>query len=212
MELLAGGKVRSLPGAAEPFEGYLPAEALTTPADRRGLMLHARRVVDLRLGAPDGEVVGRLHPGALVSVAPDAAAGTWLVAVPRYTDANGGPLLAHVERDALGPEPRPIVPPVLPGEVHRDFSLTLWRDDASNAFVNRTLCGDFHVTEDRGRLRVTQYHAGVELTGRLDFSVPWSWGDRGEHGFLGRLVFRKDGSGRGASPRPSGRRRHRRCR
>jgi hypothetical protein len=70
------------------LEGFIPEAIRKTPADRRGLMLHGQRVSELHLDSPAGPVIGRIHPGAFVSVAPQDGA-TWLVAVPRYSGSSG---------------------------------------------------------------------------------------------------------------------------
>lgn len=190
IELLPGGKVRSVPEAREAFEGFIPEAMMKTPADRRGLMLHGQRVSELHLDSPAGPVIGRIHPGAFVSIAPQDDGATWLVAVPRYSESSGEghPLLAYVDRSALGPAPQKQVPPVLAGKVSRDFGLPLWADDLSRVLVNRLLCGDFYITGEDGRERASQYHDGIEVSGRLDV---WTWRDRGESACLGRMVFQR---------------------
>lgn len=195
VELLPGGKVRSLPESAEAFEGFVPESTWKTPADRRGLMLYGQRVSDLHLDSPAGPVIGRIHPGAFVSVAPHDDA-TWLVAVSRYRSpppsSEGKPLLAYVEKGALGPAPREQVPPSLPGEVVRDFTgLPLWGEGTSRVLVEQLLCGEFHVTDDHGRVRAAQYHDGIEVSGLFDVSWPWVWGDRGENGCGLGKVYRR---------------------
>lgn len=189
VELLPSGKVRAIAPSDRPLEGFLPESVQKEPADRKGLMLYSNRVTGLHLDSPEGPLLGKLHPGAMVSVAPFDAEH-WQVAVPRYGEKDR-PLLAYVAKNALDETPRAQVAPKLAGRLVRDFAFNLWNDDRSRVIVSRLLCGDSYVTEDRGQIRMTQYYDGVEVTGLFDYSWPWSWGDRGENGCLGRMVFQK---------------------
>lgn len=102
------GRVQSLPDGAERFAGYLPGEVLTHPQDDGGLMLHAQRATPLRLGAPEGPVVGTLHPGAFVSV---AAGDVAAIAVGSLGFAHAGKAQVYARRADLGPEPVEWSPP-----------------------------------------------------------------------------------------------------
>lgn len=167
-------------GAAENADGFLDPSIMKEPADRHGLMLYAQRVAEMHFGTPDGPVFGRLHPGALVGVAPRGG-DTWEIAVPRYG------LRAFVERDALGVEPTSEVPPVLAGSVYRDHDAALSVADGAGA--TRLLCGEFRVLDGEA----IQYSRGVEIRGRLDVPPFASFGDNScgaaSHWSLGGRFF-----------------------
>jgi hypothetical protein len=73
VEFLGNGRVRSVPEAAEQFDGYLDPMLLTEPDVRRGLMMYSQRAGDLHFKTPTGPAIGKLHPGAFVSVTPTDA-------------------------------------------------------------------------------------------------------------------------------------------
>ena len=159
VEMQPDGVVRSLPGETPSFEGRLPAALLKEPADRRGLMLYAQRLVELHHGKPDGLVIGRLYPGAFASVAP-AGDASWLVAVPRHGD--GEALLTYAAKDALGDTKLPDPPETIPGDTHFDFGFgvpfgSLPPHDQPQGWI-QLLCGGVHVDS-----RVRQYYRGVEI-------------------------------------------------
>ncbi|MEZ4298572.1 MAG: hypothetical protein R3B70_26710 [Polyangiaceae bacterium] len=181
VELLADGEVLSPPETGQAIHGFLPDDARTKPGDRRGLMLYGQRISDLHLDSPTGPVVGRIHPGAFLSVAPHDETH-WQVAVPRYSG-----LLAYVEKSALGPTPQRQVTPVQTGKRVEDFGMDLWTPGGTKAFTT-LLCGDFHVQDQDGGAIASQYYDGIEITGRLDTSQ-WIWGEHGETRCLGRLVY-----------------------
>ena len=72
IELSQDGGVRKADGTGM-WLGYLPEALLQTPEPGHGLMLYAQRVGELHLDSPSGPVIGRLHPGAVVTVARDYA-------------------------------------------------------------------------------------------------------------------------------------------
>jgi len=192
VELHAEGRVRSVLGGTVTVEGFLPSERLTTPADRSGLMLYAQRTTELHHLSPSGPVIGRLHPGAFVSVAPGGDARWATVGVSRYGAAgkDAGPgLIAYAERSALGPEPRPLVAPELGGRVVLGHRLPLTAPGAAAPFTE-TLGGPLHVESERPAL-LAQSRQGIELRGTLDPA----YGDvvsarRGWLGSRGRAVYR----------------------
>ncbi len=98
IELWRDGRVRSSPDAADRFEGYLPRDVLEQPQRDRGLALVAQRQAELHLARPDGPVVGRVHPGAMVSVRPGTAEH-WTVGGYLW-----GEWIGFVARNALGTE------------------------------------------------------------------------------------------------------------
>ncbi len=108
VELLPGGRVRSIAGAKESFEGSLPESTLKQPRGRKGLMLYAQRIGELHLLSPTGPLIGHLHSGAFVSVAADQ--GDWIaVGSPGFDRSDA--VVAYAERSVLGPEPRPEIAP-----------------------------------------------------------------------------------------------------
>jgi hypothetical protein len=134
----------------------LPVEL---PRDRAGLVLWAQRPVDMHLDSPDGAVIGRLHPGAMVGVVPFGPAH-FIIAVPRYRLNGGGPLYAYVERDALASAPSVEAAPVQSGEVLHDFAAVI-RLGHGDVYV-QLLCGDLRRRPDG---RISQYYRGVEIRG-----------------------------------------------
>lgn len=193
VELLPGGRVRSVSGAAEGIDGYLPPTLLATPSAEEGLALYAQRAGDLHLDAPGGPVIGRLQPGAFVGVAPRGD-GHLLVAMPGFRvswSKESGPVLAFADRDLLGPTLAPLRPALPEGRRFRDYpNLPLWAQPyPSGTPFASTLCGDFwSVVEEAGTTRISQVHAGVELLGWLDSSVPQS---RGPSRCTLRLAYRR---------------------
>lgn len=102
VELLPEGRLRSVePG--RPFEGRLSPELATTPKWGRGLALYVQRAADLHYLRPDGPLVGRVLPGALVSLTGP---------LPRDGEAVGVALpaggIGYVEAAALGVPALPV--------------------------------------------------------------------------------------------------------
>lgn len=192
VELHAEGRVRSVLGGTVTIEGFLPSERLTTPADRSGLMLYAQRSTELHHSSPSGPVIGRLHPGAFVSVAPGGDDRWATIGVSRYGAAGEGAgpgLIAYAERSALGPEPRPLVAPELGGRVVLDQRLPLIAPGAAAPFTE-TLGGPLHVEAERPLL-LAQSRQGIELRGTLDPTYGEVVGERrGWLGSRGRAVYR----------------------
>lgn len=166
VEVFPDGFLRSSPGAEEQFEGFLAPSLMETPSDRSGLMLYAQRSTELHFGTPDGPVIGLLHPGAMVAVAPHGH-DHWTVAIPRYRTESEQLLLAFTERSTLGLEPRTEVAPVLTGDRLRDHRLLLMLWEEANVGV-QALCGDLYLDGFHAK----QYYRGVELRGVI---APRDW-------------------------------------
>jgi hypothetical protein len=181
VELSPDGRVRRA-GEAATWLGYVPDALLRTPELERGLMLYAQRIGDLHLYSPSGPVVGRLHPGAVVTVASGDAASV-LVANLGFqfrvnqeredgiiTGSSTGPLVAYVARDVLGTEPLTPAPRLSPepGEPVRTHLLEPFRFDLRirgtppNERIPALACEDLRLTEKEGD-NPTQYVRGVEI-------------------------------------------------
>ena len=95
----AVSRARSLPGAAQVIDGYLPASLFIAPKDGEGLALYAQRQADLRDESGNGSVIGRIYPGAFVSVVP-AGPGYLKIALPAFPAASAArnQIVAIVER------------------------------------------------------------------------------------------------------------------
>ena len=135
--------MRSLPGTAPSVDGYLPTSLLTAPKDGEGLALYAQRQADLHDQSGDGPVIGRVYPGAFVSVAPSNP-GYLKVALPAFrADAVGSQkqAVAVVEATAFDRAPLPLQGPSAEGQLLRDFgsNAPLWAGevtpDLSQPFV-----------------------------------------------------------------------------
>jgi hypothetical protein len=149
-------------------DAWLPRELLTAPASSAGLARYAKTETDVHLGSAAGPVVARLHPGALVSVAPSTSAHV-LVALPdfRRFDDEKLPVTGYVASESLDAERRAVSPPRPEGRLVRDFPpIGLWPEANDGQPFAKALCGDIRVLSDGATwARVSQYHAGVELFG-----------------------------------------------
>jgi hypothetical protein len=166
VSLLPDGRVRALPGSEPSFEGYLPKALLLEPHEQQGLFLYAQRVAELRLGRPDGPVIGLLHPGAFVSVAPSQA---------RYTRVGslgfGGvleSLPAYVARDALGVTATDVAlsPPIGKHRATLGYPYTVSFEDSAYKYEFLP-CIDVWIEEQTARL--SQYVAAVQLMGFSEY-------------------------------------------
>ncbi|HKY38392.1 MAG TPA: hypothetical protein VJN18_20755 [Polyangiaceae bacterium] len=158
--------------------------------------LYAQRDGDLHLDSLAGPVVGRIHAGAFVSVAPvdERAFAVMLPGFRRESSTGPTTIVAFVDRGTLGPERVAAGKPPIEGRLLRDVppGLDLYptRDAASAVFAN-PLCGDARVVvQGHDMSRVSQYFGGVELlgwaVGALDFK-------RGPFRCSVRTVSREDG-------------------
>jgi hypothetical protein len=179
VEVSPKGRAKSLPGTAQSVDGYLPASLLTAPIDGEGLALYAQRQADLHDQSAKGPVIGRVYPGAFVSVAPSSP-GYLNIALPAFrADFVGSQkqVVAVVDAAAFDSAPVPLQGPSPEGQLLRDFSINapLWAAEVmpelSQPFV-ATLCGDIRVLSvGAQRSRVSQYHAGVEVVGWYGFPI-----------------------------------------
>ena len=183
LEVMPDGRARSVPGAAERIDGYVPASILSAPKDDEGLALYVQRQTDLHQHSPDGPVIARAHPGAFLSVAPSGANHFW-VALPAFrADFVGSEkqIVAVADADAFGTAPRPLQRPAPEGRLVEDFSPNgaLWPTSSveGSAPFAVTLCGDIHVlSEEERRSRISQHHAGVDLLGWFEFPIEFARG------------------------------------
>jgi hypothetical protein len=170
VELLPGGRVRSVPSAADAFEGTLPDAVLREPQNGAGLMLYAERETDIHLDGLTGWVVGHLYPGAFVSVAP---AGNGAVQVGSLPFPIEPPIALFVEAAALGATPvEPAAP--APREGSRafvvGFPLGVWLPTApSSVRVDLLPCIDTWLSPTLGASQIVKR---VELGGLLAFGGP----------------------------------------
>jgi hypothetical protein len=169
------GRVQSSPGVTPSVDGYLPASLLATPKDGEGLALYAQRQADLHEQSATGPVIGRVYPGAFVSVAP-ASPGYLLLALPAFRAAPQEQVLAVVEENAFGSASQRLQGPSSEGQLVRDFvNAPLWAVEFTARPVPpfaSTMCGDVRVLSVTARAsRISQYHAGVEIFGWHDYPI-----------------------------------------
>lgn len=108
VELLPKGLVRTVAADGKQLEGYLPEELLREPGARRGLMLYAQQESELRWRGPHGPIMGRLHPGAFVSVVPEAEDHVRVGSLPFKSASDhreGSQLVLYTTRRGLGVDP-----------------------------------------------------------------------------------------------------------
>ncbi|MBK7396754.1 MAG: hypothetical protein IPJ34_10745 [Myxococcales bacterium] len=161
VELLPEGRLRSVePG--RPFEGRLPPELATTPKWGRGLALYVQRAADLHYLRPDGPLVGRVLPGALVSLAGP---------LPRDSQAVGVALpaggIGYVDAAALGvpalpetswtppPGARSALSPVQATVEDKDGGDSLYFASCEPVFIDGTRLATQHLGGFELRARVT---------------------------------------------------------
>lgn len=130
VELLPGGRVRSVNAVARRVEGYLPKAVLEKPTPHGGLMLYAQQVTDLRYMTQDGPVIGRLYPGAFVSVVKRGNEGMLVGSLPfrpsslvGYVAAKSlGTLLPTPQQPSFGPGGKAFVSGMLMGPTYPSVS------------------------------------------------------------------------------------------
>jgi len=98
IHLFPDWRVQSMPDTPIRFDGYLPESDVRHPRRDGGLMLYAHRRANLHIDSPRGPIIGRLHPGAFVSV---GAARNDSVAIGGIGLENVKPHTVYVRRDAL---------------------------------------------------------------------------------------------------------------
>jgi hypothetical protein len=125
--------------------------------------------VELHAGAPDGPVVGRAFPGAVLDVTPDGR-GHARIKVPRAHDA------LFAEADAFGSIPKPDVAPAPTGRLLKDMpGIELTAVPYTGKWFAETACGEIRVSASDPRL-VSQFVRGVELTGYADWPLEMARG------------------------------------
>lgn len=165
VEVFPDGRVRAVPGASEAFEGYLPEMLQYLPGEYgQGLLLYAQRAADLHIDRPSGPTAGSLHPGAFVTVAPGDDAQL-LIGLPGFF-RHDQPMVAFVDKDALGTNPIELVSPTPNRRVraYLGHPCTLGIGDGEkSAKVDTSSCTDLWVgLESRSD---SQRIGGVELRG-----------------------------------------------
>lgn len=160
--------------------GLLPERLMKVPAERGGVLLYARELTPIHLDKPDGKQVGRLFPGARVSVTPGVDGSTELgqlgferAEAPLKREHRSGAFASHSSLSArqLKAQPFPTVPCGIVTRVGEGFG---W-----NGFVHRS-CDD--VVYDPKTKQAVQRHAGIEIEP--------DWADhRFDHAFLSRPGF-----------------------
>ena len=125
-------------GCSEPTASLRTALSLRT--------LHVAKVSELRLLSPEGPVIGRVHPGAVVRIL-ERRAEHVAFELP-FRSANGHErVVGWVHRAALATEPVPRAPVALRGRVVRDFSAALTYGKQRTPFAT-TLCGEILLPDD----------------------------------------------------------------
>jgi hypothetical protein len=169
-------------GSPSPDAGPAPSASSSArklePVPRKSL--YAQRVTEIRAGSPRGPAIGRLFPGARVSIAPagvSAAHPGWMRIEGFAQNAEKDGLAAWVERSALGTRRGEIAPPAgEPGSAMRatfGFVSTIWYDRVTKAHSLRLLrCHEVWV-RDEGATAL-QWFEGVELSGHNDHAFVWS--------------------------------------
>jgi len=161
--------------------GAAGAKGVQEPASQ-ALALYGQRQADLHDESENGPVIGRIYPGALVTVVtegPPVGSGYRKIALPGFRAATAArtQVVAVVEASALGTKPQPLQGPSTEGRLVRDFVMNspLWAaelmPDSAPAFAS-TLCGEIRVLAlGTRRSKISQYHAGVELIGWYDYLI-----------------------------------------
>ena len=158
--------------------------------------VYAQRVVELHLKSPDGKVVGRAHPGAVVVVQPVDARHV-RVALPE-PGREKGTLWLLAERSGFTRSFVRAVPPEFPPEsrlVRAVVATELFPEEESQDSFAVTICGEVHVLQAaRGHGDfVSQVHENVELMGWTSapvLSLAWSCNTRRIARANGRLLLR----------------------
>ncbi|WP_437277898.1 hypothetical protein WME90_42800 [Sorangium sp. So ce375] len=120
--------------------------------------------------------MGRVHPGALISVVP-AKSGYLSLALPSFSDSSpselGKPVIALASAGAFGPEQVALEVPAPEGRLVEDFPPGVEIAPAAGAEPFAvTRCGDIHVLAvHEQKSHISQFHAGVELLGWVDAPI-----------------------------------------
>ncbi len=174
------GLVETPVGSYPPIKGYVPEAILRKPELLRGLMRYAVRTAELHAESPSGPVIGRLHPGAFVSVSPkgvsDAGAGFALVG-SLLPSRDKPPLVAYVEEDSLRSTMSNVEPerPIPGREARATFGVvsTVWYGGSAKAKPLSFLRCHEVLLRNEGA-EATQRLDGVELTGKNEYAFVWT--------------------------------------
>lgn len=174
IELADSGRFRSL-SPDRPLSGTLSASARSEPVDGQGIALYAQRTTDLLVSQPTGARAGRLHPGALLSVAFGAESGYLRIAIPGFAQPTGSRpdrVRFYAKEDAFGTTPLPEEAPKLAGRRVVDFvpsAVFYTTNELAEPFA-LSRCSDAYVSsEQQNHAQLTQFYAGVEVTGWYEF-------------------------------------------
>jgi hypothetical protein len=171
VELLPGGRVRSSDGATPTFQGFLPADVLEEPRGNGGLMLYAHAVGELRAYDPAGPVLGRIHPGAFVSVVPSEGKSIRVGNLPFQLAMNDKAV--YVDRAVLDSEPREPAafrPAGRSRSIHLPFVTGWVPNDVRGGSWTSTACEGASWVVDEG---IVVHHArGLEFVGTSDHFGP----------------------------------------
>ncbi|HVJ21024.1 MAG TPA: hypothetical protein VM686_36690 [Polyangiaceae bacterium] len=163
IELLENGRVRSLEGKPS-LEGFLPRKLLEEPGEGAGLMLYVQQAGELALDKPTGAILGKLHPGAFVSVVPGRAERVRVGNLP-FKNASR-PIVAYARSDSLGTTQRQPMAykPARFRSVLFQGSFSGWLSGSRDTAEWSTLpCRDVWISQNESVL--SQYAAGVEMIG-----------------------------------------------
>jgi hypothetical protein len=174
------GKVETPVGSYPPVNGYVPQGILKRPEVSRGLMRYAVRTAELHAESPSGPVIGRLHLGAFVSVAPNGVsdADTGFALVGNLGPGRAKPpLVAYVEKAALESTPANVESekPIPGREARATFGIvsTVWYGGSADAKPLSLLRCHEVLLRNEGA-EATQFLEGVELTGRNEYAFLWT--------------------------------------
>jgi hypothetical protein len=152
VELLPGGRVRSRDTTTPPLDGYLPSAVLREPGRDRGLMLYAQSMGEMHCDHPGSSPLGRVHPGAFVSVVPTDDRIVRIGSLPFAWSRKE--LDVYVARDILGTTPQLPIDYRPPGRVWsvRMPHVEGWiRDCGPSVSWSAIECEEAWVLEDASR-------------------------------------------------------------
>jgi hypothetical protein len=156
VDLLPGGHVRGV--AMKDVDGYLPKDVLAKPQHDRGLMLYAQEITELQYENAQGSVIGKLYPGAFVSVVRDGHEGALVGNLPFLPES----LVGYVKMKTLASTVRKLEPPKYP-EGRNYVVGTLGFPFGVEARIQLWACEPIWLSGP-GRYRGYQYIDGVEIS------------------------------------------------
>ena len=108
-----GCRPREQPSAPAPVDS-----SSTDAAPAAFGLLYAQRAAEIHFQSPSGPVIGRVHPGARVEVAPTDAGHVRIVLPAVFTwDKRNEQLVALVDNDVFSPTPRPLAAVTFPAAI-----------------------------------------------------------------------------------------------